>query len=361
MLELFFSGILLFSVTYIFILQFIKIAPSLKLIDIPNERSSHKKITPRGAGIVFGSTFIIALFIYTISTGDYLNLLTILAIFLVFTGGIIDDIYTIGSKTKLIFISIGAIIIYFCGFEITTIGTYFEYEITLGLLSLPFTLFAVIAFTNAVNLSDGLDGLAGSISTIILTAIFIIGLINNDKVLMIWSALLIFPLLAFLVLNWYPAKVFMGDSGSLLLGFVIALLSIKTLEYVNPMAILFLAAVPILDTLVVFRRRRQRGLSPFVADKNHLHHILENIKQNKAFTVRMLILMQLTFSSLFLQLHKQEDGLNFVIFFLLFLIFFDLFDPRAKRRTKDAKLRKKYQKLKDKKKKNKIDEEKLAI
>jgi UDP-GlcNAc:undecaprenyl-phosphate GlcNAc-1-phosphate transferase len=139
----------------------------------------------------------------------------------------------------------------------------------------------------------------------------------------------------------------MGDSGSLLLGFIIAILSIKSLTYINPVSVLFLAAVPILDTLVVFRRRIQRGRSPFEADKNHLHHILNNIKQDKAFTVKMLISMQLVFSCMFLQLHKQDDSLNLVVFFLLFSIFFNLFDPRARRRAKTARLRKKYQKVKE--------------
>lgn len=192
--------------------------------------------------------------------------------------------------------------------------------------------------------------MAGSISAIILSAIFVIGFINNDNTLMVWSALLISVILAFLILNWHPAKVFMGDSGSLLLGFIIAILSVKALQYVNPVSILFLAAVPILDTLVVFRRRIQRGMSPFTADKNHLHHILNNIKQDEAFTVRMLISIQLVFSCIFLQLHHQDDALNLLIFFLLFSIFFNLFDPRAKRRAKNARLRKRYQKLKEEKK-----------
>ena len=91
-------------------------------------------------------------------------------------------------------------------------------------------------------------------------------------------------------------------------------------------------------------------MSPFTADKNHLHHILNNIKQDEAFTVRMLISIQLVFSCMFLQLHHQDDALNLLIFFLIFSIFFNLFDPRAKRRAKNARLRKRYQKLKEEKK-----------
>ena len=94
------------------------------------------------------------------------------------------------------------------------------------------------------------------------------------------------------------------------------------------------------------------------ADKNHIHHILNNIKQDKAFTVKMLISIQLAFSCMFLQLHKQDDALNLVVFFLLFSIFFNLFDPRAKRRAKTAKLRKKYQKVKEE---NRLLKEKKAL
>ena len=340
---------ILFIITYFAIKKFITIAPKLSLIDVPNERSSHKKITPRGAGLVFGMIFFLGILTFNFSNFSEIKY-TLLAILIIYICGILDDLYTLSSKQKLVFIIISSVIVYFDGYQITNIGTFFNISVNLGYFALPFTLFFFFAFTNAVNLSDGLDGLAGSVSTIILSAIFIIGFIYDDNTLMVWSALLISVILAFLVLNWHPAKVFMGDSGSLLLGFVIAILSIKSLNYINPVSVFFLAAVPILDTLVVFRRRIQRGMSPFTADKNHLHHILNNIKQDKAFTVKMLLSIQLVFSCMFLQLHKQDDALNLLIFFLLFSIFFNLFDPRAKRRGKAAKLRKKYQKLKDEKK-----------
>lgn len=281
---------LLFIITFYAIKKFIVIAPKIGLIDVPNERSSHKKITPRGAGLVFGFVFLIGITIYNIENFSDISA-TLLAISIIYICGIIDDKYTLSSKQKLVFIIIASLIVFFNGYQITNIGTFFDISLNLGYLALPFTIFAIVAFTNAVNLSDGLDGLAGSLSTIILSAIFIIGLINKDMILISWSAILISIILAFLVLNWYPAKVFMGDSGSLLLGFLIAILSIKALNYINPVSVLFLAGVPILDTLVVFRRRLQRGQSPFSADKNHLHHILNNMKQDKAFTVKMLLMI----------------------------------------------------------------------
>lgn len=357
MTSLLITCIILFIITYFAIRRFITLAPKLSLVDIPNSRSSHKKITPRGAGMVFGLIFLLGVFIYDFQNFTEIKY-TLFAIFLIYICGVLDDRFDISPKQKLIFIIVASVIVYFNGYQITNIGTFFNVSLNLGYLALPFTIFAIVAFTNAVNLSDGLDGLAGSISTIILSAIFIIGFIYQDNTLMVWSAILISVVLAFLVLNWHPAKVFMGDSGSLLLGFIIAILSIKALNYINPVSILFLAAVPILDTLVVFRRRIQRGMSPFTADKNHLHHILNNIKQDKAFTVKMLLSIQLVFSCMFLQLHHQNDALNLLIFFLLFSIFFNLFDPRAKRRAKDARLRKKYARIKQENKE--LKEKKIA-
>mgnify|MGYP005989826047 CR=1 FL=1 len=335
----------LFYLTYFSIKRFIKMAPSLGLVDVPNHRSSHKNETPRGAGIVFGLIFIVGLFIFNLNNFNEIKF-TLLSILIIYICGVLDDIYTLSSKSKLIFIISASTVAYFSGVQITYIGNFFGFDFNLGFLALPFTLFAVVAFTNALNLSDGLDGLAGSLSVIILSALLVIGVIHNDNTLIVWPSILISIILAFLLLNWYPAKVFMGDSGSLLLGFMIAILSIKAIEYVNPVSILFLAAVPILDTLIVFRRRLQRGMSPFTADNNHLHHILNKIKRNKKFTVKMMILMQLSFTTIFIQVNKQNDLINLIIFILLFLVFFNLFDPRAKKRPKNSILKKKHQKKK---------------
>jgi len=312
----------------------------------------HQELIPRGAGIVFGFIFLLGLFVYEFQNFSEMKL-TFLSILIIYIGGFLDDKYTLNSSKKLAFIIAASVIAYFAGFQLDYIGTFFTYDFNLGYLSIFGTIFVIVALTNSINLSDGLDGLAGSLSIIILTSLFIIGYIYDDHILIVWPALLISILVAFLLLNWHPAKVFMGDSGSLLLGFVISILSIHAIEYINPISILFLAAVPVLDTLIVFRRRIQRGKSPFTADRNHLHHILNNIKQDKAYTVKMLLLMQLAFAVMFLQIYEQDEMLNLVTFILLFLIFFNLFDPRARKRGKDSRLKKKYLKEKKKKKRSK--------
>lgn len=343
--NLYFFCIAILLLSFLSIRLFINIAPKLGFVDIPNERSSHKDITPRGAGIVFGLLFILGTLIYEINTRQNItNLYVILfAIFIVYITGLIDDKKEISAKTKFLFIIAASIIAFYQGISINSLGIFFGYDLELHYLALPFTILVIVGLTNAINLSDGLDGLAGSISAITLSALLCIGIIYNDSVLIVWSGILISVILGFLILNWYPARVFMGDTGSLTLGFVISLLTIKSLEHVNSVSTLFLMAVPVLDTLIVFRRRMQRGQSPFKADKNHLHHILNNIKQDKAYTVKMLIMMQFVFCCMFIQLHNQDNVLNLVIFLFLFLIFFGLFDPRMKRRGKKAKLRKRYQ------------------
>ena len=357
LISLLIQSSVLFLITLVLTNYFIKVAPRLSLVDIPNNRSSHKIETPRGAGIVFGFVFIVGfnLFNYDLIAD---HLLTVLAILIVYLTGIYDDLKDMKSRTKFLWVILATLLLYFDGLEISSIGTFFGYEITLGILALPFTIFAVVGFTNAVNLTDGLDGLASSISIVILSSLVYVGYLNNDEFLIYGPALLISVLLAFLVFNWNPAKVFMGDSGSLILGFIISIFAIKALNYIDPVAVLFLGGMPLLDTLVVIRRRRQRGISPFVADKNHLHHILYKYKLDKKFTVRMLIYIQSIFSLIFIQVLHADSIVTLALFTLLYIIFFNLFDPRTKiRYSKKKKKRKKKAKYIDILKRKNIEDE----
>ena len=336
------TAVISFVLTYILLKVFIPNASKFGLLDIPNERSVHKTPVARGAGAIFGLVFLLGLIVlnqFVVFDTSYFYIF--IALIVVYITGIYDDIKNITSGAKFIFIIIASFIAYFDGFYIHSLGNYFGYELSLGYFILPFTIFAIVAFTNALNLTDGLDGLAGSISIVILSSLVYIGIQNNDDILIYVPILLIAPLLAFLVFNWYPAKVFMGDSGSLFLGFVIAIFSIYALKYINPASVLFLAAIPLIDTLVVMRRRKQRKQSLFVADKNHLHHILLKFKRDKLFTVASLIKLQLLFVLIFIQVYDKSDLINLILFGILFSIFFTLFDPRMSYRSKRKKRKKK--------------------
>ena len=217
--------------------------------------------------------------------------------------------------------------------SIFSLGTYFGYEVFLpGWLVFPFTFFAIAGYTNALNLMDGLDGLAASISMVILVTFLAIGILHHDELIISLSLFFIVTLLAFLLFNWHPAKVFMGDSGSLSLGMVIAILGILSTQYITPVSILFIVALPILDTFIVMIRRMQRHISPFHADKNHMHHFLFNVKGDIRYTVMILTMMQMIFSIIGFQVSQASDFLSLILFILLFSIYLNLFDQRLKRR-----------------------------
>ncbi len=311
------SSLLIFAVTLFFIWLIRKNAFKLGLIDIPNSRSTHEKHTPRGAGIgiYLAIAAIMPLFYFDFILGC---LWSCLGIFLVFIVGVLDDHGDTAPKTKFIVIIIATILLSFDHLIIDDLGIFFGIPITLGWLALPFTIFAVVGFTNALNLIDGLDGLASTISIVILGSFFAVGYQNNDVFMMILSSAYISGLIAFLFYNWHPASIFMGDSGSLTLGFVISMLAIKSLAYLPTVSILFIAAIPIMDTLVVMIRRKRSGRSAFSADRCHLHHVLRHFfAEDTQKTVLFLAVLQLIYSMTGMQLDKDMDEGFILILFLL--------------------------------------------
>jgi UDP-GlcNAc:undecaprenyl-phosphate GlcNAc-1-phosphate transferase len=323
--------IALFAYSFIYLL--IKNAEVLGLVDIPNDRSSHKRIMPRSAGIGFVSASLLGLTIgdFTHVVDYYYIYVSILLIMLV---GVYDDRFEVSYRIKFIgLLSISAYVV-FNGISVDSLGNYFGYDVSLPFfLAFPFSIFAIIGFTNALNLTDGLDGLAGSLSLIMLTVFLIIGYQNNDTLMINLSSAFIVSLVVFLYFNWYPAKIFMGDSGSLTLGFVISILSIKALNYIPPSAVLFIIGIPLVDTFIVMRRRIQRGQSPFKADKNHIHHFMYKVKLDVNISVLLILYLQIALSLLGYQLiSAKEDFFSLVLFVLLLFIFLNMFDQRFRHR-----------------------------
>ncbi|MEH6455878.1 MAG: MraY family glycosyltransferase [Cocleimonas sp.] len=283
-----FDPILTFILSLSLLAIFIKFADRLGFSDMPDFRSSHKKTTPSSSGIAFFVAVFLAAFLTDFDI--YQNYrLSILGVLLVFLLGVFDDLKNYRARYKLYIITLAAILACVDGFIINDIGTFFGHDILLMSISIPFTIFAVVAFTNALNLIDGLDGLAGTISIIILSSLWFIGYQNNDYLIMGVTALIVPALLAFLVFNWNPAKVFMGDSGSLTLGFTISILSIKALDYINPIVVLYLVAFPLFDTIIIMIRRKMYGQSIFHPDKNHAHHVFLNLFEGKVKKTVLII------------------------------------------------------------------------
>jgi len=286
----------------------------------------HIRHHPRGAGIGFflAVALVEPFFHFTLLLEHYLSLLALLSVFVV---GVLDDHQDTSPNTKFIIIAIASLAVYFDGISITTLGDLFGFTIDLGWFALPFTLFAIVGFTNALNLVDGLDGLAGSISIVILSALLFIGYEYNDTFMVILSSSFLAALLGFMVYNWNPASIFMGDSGSLILGFLIGMLVIKAASYVQPVTVLFIIAVPIIDTIVVMIRRKRQGKSMFEADKTHLHHVLFNFfNKDVKMTVIFLVILQAIYSitGLLIIDHANQSmslvlfGLNVIVMYFIF-------------------------------------------
>ena len=335
-----------FITTLLFISLLIKNAKVLGLVDIPNERSSHTKITPRGAGIGFGLSFFITIFSFHFSL--FLeNWMIFLGIFLVFLVGILDDHRNTSPKTKFYIIFIATFLLYLSDISIYSLGNFFGFEISLLYFALPFTMFALAGFTNALNLVDGVDGLAGTIAIVILLSFLYIAHIHNDTLMIILCRVTIISLLAFLMFNWNPAKIFMGDSGSLFLGFVISVVAVMSLKYIHPIAIFYLAAIPIVDTLIVMVRRIRNGKSPFSPDKTHIHHVLLGFFGKKVKkTVYFIVLMQILFSlaGLMLAMSSKELGkgmassVALVAFIGITMLFYMIFTGMKRRQKLIEKL-----------------------
>ncbi len=342
-----------FILTFIFIKLLIKNAKFLGLVDIPNERSSHNKITPRGAGIGFGFAFFITIILFE-NTLFIEHWLVFLSIFLVFFIGILDDHKDASPKTKFYIIFLATILLYIDDISIYNLGVFLGIEITLWYFALPFTMFALAGFTNALNLIDGLDGLAGTVSLIILGAFLYIGFINQDELIIIICSITMTALISFLIFNWNPAKIFMGDSGSLFLGFIISVVATVSLKYIHPIAIFYLAAIPIVDTLIVMIRRIRCGISPFSPDKTHIHHILLNFFENRVKkTVLFLALMQSLFSlfGLMLALNSISLGngfatLSLIAFCGIVVLFYMIFTGIKRRQNLIDKLAQRKRRLK---------------
>ena len=318
-----------FLLTILFTIFLINHAKKIKLIDTPNERSSHNTPKPRGAGIAIFFSILISIILFH-KNFFIEHYLFFISISIVFFAGLIDDIKGISAKTKFFAISIAITILFLSNkFQIISLGTWFGYELILPIIiSYLFTLFAINGYTNALNLIDGLDGLAGGISIIIFASFLFLGFQYEDNFIITISSLYLTALFAFILFNWYPSKIFLGDSGSLLIGFTISLLSIKLLDYINPVSILFLASLPILDTIIVMVRRLQRHLSPFSADRSHIHHKILRWKTKVDFSVMLLLLIQLSFSLLGIITIKGSNFINLLIYLLLLKISFYVFDER---------------------------------
>jgi UDP-GlcNAc:undecaprenyl-phosphate GlcNAc-1-phosphate transferase len=206
--------------------------------------------------------------------------------------GIIDDLKGADAKLKFVVQFAVAALAYWGGFRIETIVTPLGPPIQLGLLSVPFTMIWIAGVINALNLIDGLDGLAGGIAVIATCVTIAIGIVTGHQLVVQVAVALAGAVLGFLVFNFNPASIFMGDTGSMFLGFLLSLLAIHSNAQPSSSVALFVPiialGIPIADTVLAMGRRAARGLPLFRGDRGHIHHRLLDLGLSHRHTVLAL-------------------------------------------------------------------------
>jgi UDP-GlcNAc:undecaprenyl-phosphate GlcNAc-1-phosphate transferase len=271
-------GIIAFMVSYILTPYMARVGKKQNMMDMPGHRKIHEEAIPNLGGIVIFFGFLLSLLFVVQIEGQVKALLIGGVIILLL--GVVDDIVDLPPKHKFIIQMVPALIVIVYNSDLINSFIVNQLRIIdlLGYLLYPILIFWIVGVTNSINLIDGLDGLACGVSLIALVTFFILGLRQNLEVLGLVSIALVGSMLAFLKFNFYPAKIFLGDSGSTFAGFMLA--SVGALWALNSGNAFFILipiivlALPIFDTLFAIWRR-YRGHHPiFQADKGHLHHKL---------------------------------------------------------------------------------------
>lgn len=259
-------------------------------IDVPlDQRRMHKKPIPRIGGLAIFVAFTVSTLIFCEPSAQLYSIWIGGGILVVI--GILDDIYRLPAMLKFV-VQIGsAFVAVACGVVIDNISIAGHY-IMFGNWGVPITILWIVGLVNAINLIDGLDGLACGVSAICSTSLFFVILLSGDGASALIIALLAAACVGFLPFNKNPAKIFMGDTGALFLGYAFAVTAISgvfklhtLISFMVPMSIF---ALPLLDTSIAFIRRIIHGRSPFSPDRGHLHHRLVDMGFSQKNVVRIL-------------------------------------------------------------------------
>ena len=297
-MSLLLSIITSFIVTLTLLPIIIRVSKSINVLDQPDKRKIHSISTPSLGGIAIFCGLVAALFFSASFQALAAEKYFIGGILFIFLLGVRDDLSSLQANHKLVVQLFAASLVVFLMdvkieglhglFGVESFGWYFD-EL--------FTLFVIVVMTNAFNLIDGIDGLAGSVGTLIsfifAYLFFMEGMVFNSIIALSSGG----AILAFLIYNWYPSKVFMGDTGSMMIGFILTVLLIKylqipifTLGQASPVALMLsFFVIPVYDTLRVFLIRFFSGKHPLAPDRNHTHHVLLKLGYNHGQATILLV------------------------------------------------------------------------
>jgi len=310
------SGGLSFLITFFSIPVIIQVAKEKKLFDEPDDRKVHKAVIPTLGGLGIFAGFVIATLLGAPQIGTSELQYFIAASIVVFFLGLKDDILILSASKKFAGQIIAAwILIKFGGVQLTNMHGFLGVYMIPNVASIALSMFTIIVITNSFNLIDGVDGLAGTLgvlTTLVFGSYFYyIGQI--PYAVMAFS--LAGSLISFLIYNFSPAKIFMGDTGSLLVGLINAILVIKfiniasipttKLSFESAPAIGFaILMIPLFDTLRVFGLRIFNRRSPFSPDRNHIHHFLLDLGYSHKNTTFICLIANIFFISMAIVFHK---------------------------------------------------------
>jgi UDP-GlcNAc:undecaprenyl-phosphate GlcNAc-1-phosphate transferase len=330
----------------------IRLARRVQAIDLPGVRSVHERPTPRIGGVAIflaAMSLIVCVLFLDNSIGQafrekQLKLASLLCtatfIFLI---GLVDDVRGVPARFKFLAELVAACVLCGAGIQIKAIGISEGWVLPLGLFSIPLTLLWIVGITNAVNLSDGLDGLAAGVSAVACAVIAIFAIHSVNRVMAVIMLTMLGSLSGFLFFNFSPAKIFMGDCGSLFLGYMIA--SASVLCHANSSALVGLAlpvlalGIPIFDTFFSMLRRFLERRSLFAPDRSHFHHLLIDMGLTQRHAVLTIYGATFLAAGLGLFMMVRDDLGSLVVFGCILLLVILLFRGVGAVRFSEAMLR----------------------
>lgn len=292
-----------------------KLSYKIGALDVPNRRKMHRSPTPSGGGIAIFLGFLVAFLFINRVNPSIIGFIS--AAFVIIILGVFDDILSLSPLPKLIFQSLAAFILIYSGVRIDMSVLLRGHVAEFGYLSIPLTYLWIVGITNAINLIDGLDGLAAGVSCIAAFTIAAVAMFGGQVTVAVLAMIVAFAALGFLPHNFH-SKIFMGDSGSMFLGFSLAALSVMgsvklaaAFSLFVPMIIL---AIPIFDTIFAILRRIINGRPIYEGDKKHIHHRLLDLGFSPFQAVIIIYILSLMFGGLAIYSSMVRPRTGYIIF-----------------------------------------------
>ncbi|MBS4213128.1 glycosyltransferase family 4 protein [Neobacillus rhizophilus] len=302
-----------------------KLAILIGATDRPNQRKVHQSIMPRLGGLAIFISFMLGIFLLRPANPSLVPIL--IGCLIIIVTGLLDDLLELSAKYKLLGQLAAAVVVVFWGnLQVVFINLPFGAQLQFGLLSIPFTIIWIVGITNSINLIDGLDGLAAGVSSIALITISGMAVIQGHIFVAIVGLIVLASTLGFLIYNFHPASIFMGDTGALFLGYIISVLSLmgfKNVTFISFIIPVIVLAVPISDTFFAILRRIIHKKPLGAPDKQHLHHCMLRMGYSHRQAVLLIYAMS-AFFGLMAVIYSQARIGGALFLILLIILFIEI-------------------------------------